>query len=516
MATLSPTAGTSTGSGRSGVRPWIALAVVGVLAAAVVLRFWTRSDMWLDEAQTINIARLPLSKIPAALRKDGSPPLYYFLLHFWTRLFGTGNLGARSLSGVIGVSSLPLMWLVARRLAGHAVAWIALLLLASSPFGVRYSTENRMYMAMVVLTLGGYLAVDTARRRPTFWRLVLVAVLTGLLALSHYWAFYLIASVLLLLAAMWWRSRDRGVLLCALAVVVGTVAFLAPWASVLAFQFRHTGTPWSGRANFSAMVNAVSDYAGGSGSLGRALGLLFFALAGVGLFGLARDRWHIDLDLRTRSPGRLLAWLSFGTLALGVVAGYLLDSAYQPRYTAVAFAFFIVLVAVGTMALADERLRYLVVAAAVALGFGNAVSNVTTDRTQAGQVAHAIASRGGSGDLVVYCPDQLGPAVTRLLPVGFQGMSYPRGTSGDLVDWVDYAAVNTASQPAPFAQQAVSRAGTQHAVWLVFSSDYATFDGKCQALESELARLRPHSRTVVLVNTTKYYEHESLDVFLPS
>jgi len=496
--------------------PWLALGMVVVLVAAVVLRFWTRSDMWLDEAQTINIARLPLSKIPSALREDGSPPLYYFLLHFWTRMFGTGDLAARSLSGVFGLLSLPLMWLVARRVAGRSVAWIALALLASSPFGIRYSTENRMYMSMVVLTLGGYLAIDSARRQPRLWRLVLVAVLTGLLALSHYWAFYLIASVVVLLVAMWWRSRDRAPLLCAVAVVVGTVVFLAPWASALAFQFRHTGTPWSGRANFSAMVNAVSDYAGGSGSVGRALALLFFALAGIGLFGVARDRWHIDLDLRTRSPGRILTWLSFGTLALGVVAGYLLDSAYQPRYTAVAFGFFIVLVAVGAMALADYRLRNLVVAVAVALGFGTAASNVTTNRTQAGEVARVIAAQGTPGDLVVYCPDQLGPGVDRLLPAGFSGMSYPRGTSGRLVDWVDYAAVNGASQPVPFAQQAASRAGAAHAVWLVFSPDYATFTGKCQALESELARLRPHSRALILQDTTKFYENENLDVFWPS
>ncbi|HUY60826.1 MAG TPA: glycosyltransferase family 39 protein [Candidatus Dormibacteraeota bacterium] len=495
--------------------PWLAVVVALVLAAAVVLRFWTRSDMWLDEAQTVNIAKLPWSKIPSALRQDGSPPLYYFLLHFWMRIFGTGNLAVRSLSGVFGVLSLPLMWLAGRRLAGRTVAWIALALLASSPFAVRYSTENRMYMMMVVITLGGYLAVDAALRRPVWWRFVVVAVLAGLLALSHYWAFYIVASVVLLLVGLWWRGRERPPLWCAAAVIVGTVVSLAPWASALVFQLRHTGTPWSGRANFSAMVNAVSDYAGGSGSPGRALGLLFFALAGLGLFGVARDRWHIDLDLRTRSPGRLLTWLSFGTLGFGVLVGYLLDSAYQPRYTAVAFSFFILLVSVGVLAFNDQRVRYGVVGLAVALGLANSASNVTTDRTQAGQVARAIAAQGAPGDLVVYCPDQLGPGVSRLLPAGFAGLTYPRATAPDLVDWVDYAAVNGASQPGPFAQSALARAGP-HAVWLVFSSDYATFGGKCQTLESDLAAARPHSRTVVLQNTTKFYEHENLDVFLAS
>ena len=35
-----------------------------VVAAGLILRFWTRSGLWLDEALTVDIARLPLSQIP--------------------------------------------------------------------------------------------------------------------------------------------------------------------------------------------------------------------------------------------------------------------------------------------------------------------------------------------------------------------------------------------------------------------------------------------------------------------
>ena len=58
-------------------------AVVLVVAAGLLLRFWTRSGLWLDEALTVDIARLPLHEIPNALKHDGAPPLYYYLLHFW-------------------------------------------------------------------------------------------------------------------------------------------------------------------------------------------------------------------------------------------------------------------------------------------------------------------------------------------------------------------------------------------------------------------------------------------------
>ena len=37
----------------------VGVAVGLVIAAGLLLRFWTRSGLWLDEALTVNIARLP-------------------------------------------------------------------------------------------------------------------------------------------------------------------------------------------------------------------------------------------------------------------------------------------------------------------------------------------------------------------------------------------------------------------------------------------------------------------------
>lgn len=483
-----------------------------VLVVAVVLRFWTRSDLWLDEALTVNIAKLPLGQIPAALKEDGSPPLYYVLLHFWMELFGRSDLGIRSLSGVLGVVSLPLTWLAGRRLGGRTVAWTATLLVATSPFAVRYSTENRMYMLIVVLTLLGYLALDSALRAPTGWRLAAVGLIAGLLLLSHYWSLYLVAAVILMLAFMSRRGqpRARAARRCLVAVLAGFV-FLVPWAGILYFQLRYTGTPWSEPASFAAMVNAVSDFAGGGTSSGRALGLIFFGLFGLALFGRAMDRRRIEIDLRTRPQGRAVAWISGGTLGLAIVGGFVLRSAFSERYTAVMFAAFILLVSVGFTTLADPWLRYTVLAVSVALGLAGSASNVTTNRTQAARIVSVIEHEGSPGDLVIYCPDQLGPAASRLLAGSFRQTTYPRNLPPYRVDWVDYNSVAKTSHPGDFALKAVAEAGPSHNIWLVWSPDYITVGAKCQALESDLAVLRPHSRQLVSQQPVQFYEHANLD-----
>src|ERR1700722_15255304 len=157
-----------------------AIALVVVVALGVLLRFWTRSALWLDEALTVDIARLPLHSLHAALRQDGAPPLYYVLLHFWMKVFGTSNLGVRSLSGVISVVTLPVAW-AAGRTYGRQSAWALVVLVATAPFAIYYGTEARMYSLVMLLTALGFLALSRAARRPTPANLVAVGLIIAAL-----------------------------------------------------------------------------------------------------------------------------------------------------------------------------------------------------------------------------------------------------------------------------------------------------------------------------------------------
>ena len=56
----------------------------------------------------------------------------------------------------------------------------------------------------------------------------------------------------------------------------------------------------------------------------------------------------------------------------------------------------------------------------------------------------------------------------------------------------------------------MAQAGPSHNVWLVWSPDYLTIGAKCQALESDLAVLRPHSKLVIAQQASKYFEHANL------
>ena len=241
-----------------------------VVGAGLVLRFVTRSPLWLDEALSVNIASLPIGEIPEALRHDGHPPLYYVLLHLSMAVAGKGDNAVRALSGLFSVASMPLAYLVGRRRGGPLLGWIFLGLFALSPFVVRYATETRMYSLLMLLVLMGYLLVDDLVRggKPGWGRVAGLAIVVSALLYSHYWTMWLLGAVGFVLLFVWRRAaRDearKGSGRALVALVAGGITFLA-WVPSLLYQSAHTGTPWAGPVRpTSLLASTLTDFGGGA------------------------------------------------------------------------------------------------------------------------------------------------------------------------------------------------------------------------------------------------------------
>ena len=63
--------------------------------------------------------------LDAVVSSERSPPLYYLLAWVWAQPFGTGEVGLRSLSALIGVLMIPAAYLAARELASPRAGVIA-------------------------------------------------------------------------------------------------------------------------------------------------------------------------------------------------------------------------------------------------------------------------------------------------------------------------------------------------------------------------------------------------------
>ena len=78
----------------------------------------------------------------------------------------------------------------------------------------------------------------------------------------------------------------------------------------------------------------------------------------LGLFGRGRDAAHIDLDLRTRPQLRVEALVAALTFAIGIVMSYAAKGAFATRYAAVIFPFVALLVAGGVTRFAARWVRF--------------------------------------------------------------------------------------------------------------------------------------------------------------
>jgi uncharacterized membrane protein len=480
------------------------------VVAGIVLRLHSSSDLWLDEALTVNISKLPVGDLLRHLKHDGHPPLYYLLLHVWMRWFGSGDNAVRSLSTIFSILTIPPLVLIARRLGGKAMATATLVLVVTSPFAIRYATETRMYALEMLLVTLGWLAVHWAMERPTLGRLVPVSIVSGLLALAHYWSLYLLAALGIMLLIKW-RRGDPAALRVAIALFAGGVLFL-PWLPSFLYQAKHTGTPWGTPDRPTTVVATMfTDWGGGPNGEAQFLGVGLFLLMGLAVTGRGLDTWRVELDLRTRVGVRTEAAMVALTLVLAMAVAYLTQSAFAARYTAVLVPLGLLIAAWGVKVFLDPRMRAVVLVLIALFGLVNGIRVDRTERTQAGMIARYISVQGDPGDVVAFCPDQLGPATMRLLAPGRFAYSFPDASDPHFVDWVDYKKRNQAGKPQSFAQMLHDKAGA-HTVWIVEQPGYRTYGTKCEKLVDDEKELRSGA---AVVESGGQFEHMFLYQFGP-
>jgi mannosyltransferase len=113
-----------------------------VVACALLLRLyridWQSSLS--DENFSLMLADRSFGKMMAGIIRDAvHPPLHYIALWGWMKLFGFGQLQSRVLSAVCSILSVPMIFLIGRRLLNPRAGLIAAILwrFRSSPFITR-------------------------------------------------------------------------------------------------------------------------------------------------------------------------------------------------------------------------------------------------------------------------------------------------------------------------------------------------------------------------------------------
>src|SRR4051812_20112717 len=217
-----------------------------LMAASLLLRSGRLAvGYWIDEGISVGIASHGAAQIPGVLGQDGSPPLYYLLLHEWMQLAGTGEAATRSLSLLFALAAVPVAWWAGCAVFDRRTGVLAAAGAAGCPFLTYYAQESRMDALVALLTLLACASFLPAFLRGRRRRLVRLAVWLALLLYTHSWALFLVAGMAMAWIGLWRRGRVAGRDGAQLAAVLALV--YAPWIPSVVSQALHTAAPWADR-----------------------------------------------------------------------------------------------------------------------------------------------------------------------------------------------------------------------------------------------------------------------------
>jgi len=417
------------------LRPSDAVLAAAALVALTLLSVYVRTrsisgSFWMDEGLSVGIASHPFADIPGVLKQDGSPPLYYMLLHVWMDVFGRSETAVHWLSLTAALLTIPAAMWAGWSLWGRRAGYVGAVLCALLPFLTAYGEEARMYALMALFALlasACFLHAFVYRRRgwlPAF------AVLLALMLYTHSWGIFfgVGAALAFLLVLRTSPGEDRRRLLIDAALAFGGAALLyLPWVPTLLYQASHTAAPWANKPRFGVPVQIARDVLGG---YGPAVALLL--AAGFGLAALlAAQRARADRE-------RLAVWVlvTIPVVTIGLAWGL---SQISPAWASRYFAAFVgPLLLLMTLGLSRAGKLGLVALACVCLFWIKPSEYVDGYKSDVRDIGAEVGSQMSAGDLVLVGQPEQTPLVWYYMPGGLRyadtigPVEHPRH-----MDWVD-------------------------------------------------------------------------------
>jgi 4-amino-4-deoxy-L-arabinose transferase-like glycosyltransferase len=355
----------ATSTSKNTLWTYVFFAGVGAIAIALRLPELSTKGLWLDEAYSVLAARLPFMEMLERLSSDATPPLYYVLLAPWLHLFGAGAAAARSLSIVFSIGSIAMTGLVSVRFFSPRIATISTLLMAFTPMHIYYAQEARMYSLLALLGTALVFATLEFYTKRTKRSLILAAVFSVLMLLTHNIAAWFVIGVN---AAFLSVCNDRKLLLrWLMAQAIAAVCYL-PWLMIALEHLHEQGDVlawfsgyWNAKSLVGHFMTSIGTFALGDFppylAISSPLSTAPFLRSGALLlvcFGLFRWR-HSD-------SARFVAVALFVSLLLSLGYSLLYQPVHIPGRTDQAFLpLFVMLLALGVEGLRPRFLEGVVV-----------------------------------------------------------------------------------------------------------------------------------------------------------
>ena len=320
--------------------------------------------------------------------KDVNPPLYYFLLHFWIKLFGDFEYVTRSLSLLLFLLLvLSSFFLIKHFLKDWKISLLGSLTILLNPFLIEYAFETRAYMFFTFLIITSVLFYLKKKY-------LLSSLIFALALLTHNFAiFFLIAFFI------FWFYENRENLKKKIGnfflTFILPIAVLFYWLSFLWNQWvKVTEGFWISPKTSSIFIDTFQAYFQGFNDLPSSASLYNLVIA---LVFLGLSYWVVKIFIKDDShQDKEILFLVF-LFSIPFLIVYLISAFWTPifheRFLMPILPFFIIFIIYSLFRLFNLKrsLSYLILALGVAyLFFGVQSSEEILRKTTKPTINYAV------------------------------------------------------------------------------------------------------------------------------
>jgi len=398
---------------------WVPLAAIGLLAAVVRVFGISTESLWLDEATSLLVAKLPPVDLIRWTANDIHPPLYYLLLHYWVYL-GQSELVVRGLSALAGVLTVGALYGLAETLFDRRVGLWTALLLALNPLHVWYSQEARMYALLTLFyTLSLWLALRVWHR-PSWGRGVAYVLVTTAALYTHYYGVFAILIANACFLFFWWRrGHSRMLLRTWLRTQAATLVLYLVWLPRLLANLGGGGG-WlafsAGPPSLMVLPQTMILYVVGTARahVPEAIRRLAYVLTGIAVvaglvpFLLPGRRLRLFAEGEDSGWGEAMAFARTG-LCLPLAAAWIASQVFKPMYSArymlPFLPSFLLLLAAGLRAIQRDGWRLAVGGLlCLAMGWCLVTQAQVLEKPDWRAIASQVVAESEPGDGVLFVP----------------------------------------------------------------------------------------------------------------
>lgn len=291
--------------------------------------FFLTQPFWRDEAFSYFMAKKSLLEIILTTAKDFSPPLYYLVLHYWIKVFGTSEIALRSLSLVFFWATIYVAFLFLNDIFKIKLkkSFFYLIFFIINPLLLYYAFEARMYTMFAFFASLSYYAFFKKD-----YRLYLFAAISGLF--TQYFMLLVIFSQLFFLIINKKRVENFKKTFIYLSLLI-----FFPWFVFFLIQNGFSGPFWISKPRIQdifgllGIIYTGNEYSFYGNTFAKAIlqnlvysSILLSFITAIGVFFYARK-----LSNKEKLNYQLLFIWGIGiSLVTGIVS--FIKPVYFPRY----------------------------------------------------------------------------------------------------------------------------------------------------------------------------------------